>query len=99
PTDLARRIANHDGPAQTVHDTGPPQDVSRWFEASFSRQFIAHASIGTVCAVAIWENGSLTVWSHSQGVFALRSALATTLSLTENEVAVVHMPGAGCYGH
>jgi CO/xanthine dehydrogenase Mo-binding subunit len=67
--------------------------------ATFSRPFIAHASIGPSCALALLERRSLTVWSHSQGVFALRDELARTLGLPPAAVTVIHVPGAGSYGH
>jgi nicotinate dehydrogenase subunit B len=99
PSDPAQEISSYNGPAEITHEAGTPQNVVQWFEGRFSRQFIAHASIGTVCAVAVWVDGALTVWSQAQGVFALRTALSTTLGLAEEAVDVVHVPGAGCYGH
>jgi CO/xanthine dehydrogenase Mo-binding subunit len=41
----------------------------------------------------------LKVWTHSQGVYPLRRELARALKLTENQVRVRHVEGAGCYGH
>jgi nicotinate dehydrogenase subunit B len=41
----------------------------------------------------------MTVWSHTQGAFPLRGDLARVLGMPNSEVDVVHMPGAGCYGH
>jgi len=99
PTDPAGLIADYDGPAEITYEEGQAVAAGQSFAATFSRQFIAHASIGTVCAIALWQGGALTVWSQAQGVFALRSALATTLGLAEDAVDVVHAPGAGCYGH
>lgn len=71
----------------------------RWFETTVSRPWLAHASIGPSCAVASWDDGRLTVWSHTQGVYPLRRALATVLDVPPERVDVVHTPGAGCYGH
>jgi nicotinate dehydrogenase subunit B len=39
------------------------------------------------------------VWSHSQGVFPLRGALATGLGLDPAQVTVHYVEGAGVYGH
>ncbi len=64
-----------------------------------SRGFIAHASIAPSCAVAMWDQGRLTVWTHTQGVFPLARSLAAMLSLDADAVRVIHAPGAGCYGH
>ncbi len=70
----------------------------RKVEASYTRPFMAHASIGPSCAVAQWRDGKLTVWSHTQGVFPLRGDLAKVFALTPADVVVVHREGAGCYG-
>ena len=75
--------------------------VATTHRAVYTRPFLAHAAIGPSCAVARMEPGgaSLTMWSHSQGVFALRDQVARTLGLEPSGVSVVHVPGAGCYGH
>jgi nicotinate dehydrogenase subunit B len=73
--------------------------VVRTHRATYSRPFLAHASIGPSCAVARWEDGQLEVWCASQGVYALRSVLARCFSLTPSSVVVHHVPGSGCYGH
>jgi CO/xanthine dehydrogenase Mo-binding subunit len=71
----------------------------RTIEAVYSRPFIAHASIGPVCALALYKDHRLSVWTQSQGVFQLRAAIAEALGLDARSVAVVHRQGAGCYGH
>ena len=66
---------------------------------SVTRPCIAHASIGPCCALAIFDENRLQVWSHSQGVFALRDSLAAVLDLSPEAVTVRFTPGSGCYGH
>ncbi|HEV7208422.1 MAG TPA: molybdopterin cofactor-binding domain-containing protein, partial [Mycobacteriales bacterium] len=62
--------------------------------------YLAHASLGPSCGVAIWPgDGSLRVWSHSQGVYPLRAELARAFELAPDRVVVEHVEGAGCYGH
>jgi CO/xanthine dehydrogenase Mo-binding subunit len=39
------------------------------------------------------------VWTHSQGVFPLRKALAELLGQGEDAVRCIHVEGSGCYGH
>ena len=68
-------------------------------DGEYSRPYISHASIGVCCAVAELTDGVLTVWSHTQGPFPLRNALAGALGLEPAAVTVIHMPGAGSYGH
>jgi len=41
----------------------------------------------------------LTIWTHTQGVYPLRNAIAEMLRVPEERVRCVHMEGAGCYGH
>ena len=67
--------------------------------ASYSRPFLAHASIAPSCGVAVWEGGSVHVWSHSQGIHKLRDAVAAALGLEAGRVSVEHAENAGCYGH
>src|SRR5712671_1431321 len=67
--------------------------------AEYSRAYLSHAAIGPSCAVAWLKDGRMTVWSHTQGAFPLRGDLAKVLGMQNGEVDVVHVPGAGCYGH
>lgn len=71
----------------------------RTFSAEYARPHIAHASLGPSCALAQRVGGRYTVWTHSQGIFPLRTDLAVTLGVPEADVEVAHMEGAGCYGH
>ena len=67
--------------------------------AEYSRAYLSHAAIGPSCAVAWLKDGRMTVWSHTQGAFPLRGDMAKVLGMQNGEVDVVHVPGAGCYGH
>ncbi|MEO8923027.1 MAG: molybdopterin cofactor-binding domain-containing protein [Caldimonas sp.] len=68
--------------------------------AEYSRPFIAHASIGPSCALARFgADGGLHIWSHSQGVFPLRSDIARALGMRAEDISVEHVQGSGCYGH
>jgi CO/xanthine dehydrogenase Mo-binding subunit len=55
--------------------------------------------LGPSCAVALYEDDRLTVWTHSQGVFFLRMSLSGALGLDAERITLVHRQGAGCYGH
>jgi nicotinate dehydrogenase subunit B len=100
------RTASHEttvvGQKASAADTAD-QAATRHFAASYSRPFLAHASIGPSCAVAQFTRGGemdvLEVWSHTQGIFNLRADLALMLNLPLQNVTVHHMEGAGCYGH
>ena len=67
--------------------------------ATFTRPYLAHASIGPSCALAWRHDDYLEVWSHSQSIYALRDELAKILQLDSKQVIVRHAEGAGCYGH
>jgi CO/xanthine dehydrogenase Mo-binding subunit len=77
----------------------PAPAVARTVGGAFHRPYVAHASIGTSCAVALWRDGALEVWSHTQGVYNLRADLAKVLRLDPARIVVRHAEGAGCYGH
>jgi nicotinate dehydrogenase subunit B len=68
-------------------------------ESSYRRPYQMHASIGPSCAVALFEANKLTVWTHSQGVYPLKGAIAEMLRLPADAVRCIHMEGSGCYGH
>ena len=67
--------------------------------ATYTRPYLAHASIGPSCAIAWWRGAKLEVWSHSQAMHALRDELAKILRLPAADVLARHVEGAGCYGH
>jgi CO/xanthine dehydrogenase Mo-binding subunit len=79
-----------DAPAMSAAGRGRPIDVA------VSRRFLSHASVGLCCAIALWEGERLTVWCHSQGVVALKEALARLVALPLGQIRVNHAPGAGC---
>jgi nicotinate dehydrogenase subunit B len=80
-------------------NTSAASAADKRLSRTYTKQFLAHASIAPSCALARFENGNLTVWTHSQGVFPLRGALAAALHLDPSKVRVIHVAGAGCYGH
>ncbi len=67
--------------------------------ASYFKPYIMHAPNGPSCAVAFFEDGKLTVWSHSQGIYPLRNSLAALFKMSENDIHIIGVPGSGCYGH
>ena len=67
--------------------------------ATYRRPYLMHASIGPSCALARFVDDKYTVWTHSQGVFPLRKALAQMLRVAPDQVHCIHAEGAGCYGH
>ena len=68
-------------------------------EATYTRHYQAHGSIGPSCAVAQMKGDTLTVWSHTQGVYPDRDAIAEMLAMPKEKVRCIHAEGSGCYGH
>ncbi|MGI9521881.1 MAG: molybdopterin cofactor-binding domain-containing protein [Hyphomicrobiaceae bacterium] len=86
--------------SEVIVETGEAASMAgRTFETVVSRPYLSHGSIGPSCALARWDDGRLTVWSHTQGVFPLRTALAQVFAISETDIEVIHVYGAGCYGH
>jgi nicotinate dehydrogenase subunit B len=83
----------------TAGRSEPVPDRVEKVSAEYTRSYLSHASIGPSCAVAWLKDGRMTVWSHTQGAFPLRGDLAKVLGMQNSQVDVVHMAGAGCYGH
>jgi nicotinate dehydrogenase subunit B len=77
----------------------PLPAAMRVLEATYTKPYMAHASIGPSCALAQWQDGKVTVWTHSQGVFPLRAELVKALKVPQASVRCVHVEGSGCYGH
>jgi nicotinate dehydrogenase subunit B len=68
-------------------------------EATFTRPYQSHGSIGPSCAVAQAVDGVTTVWTHTQGVYPDRQGIAQMLRVPPENVHLIHVEGSGCYGH
>jgi CO/xanthine dehydrogenase Mo-binding subunit len=81
-----------------VADESPAEPTH---SASYSKPYLAHASIAPSCAMAQWsdDGSAVHVWSHSQGIHVLRDAIAGALGVERAAVTVEHAENAGCYGH
>jgi CO/xanthine dehydrogenase Mo-binding subunit len=99
-TDIQEFLPQLPSVRQVVHKKdGAASATAHRLAATYSRPYIAHASIGTSCALAHFVDRRLSVWSHTQGSHMLRDAIAGAMDLPIDSVDVVHADGAGCYGH
>jgi CO/xanthine dehydrogenase Mo-binding subunit len=73
-------------------------NAPKTIEATYTKPYLAHASIGPSAAVAEFKDGKYTVWTHAQGVFPLRAELVKTLKVPPASVRCIHAEGSGCYG-
>jgi nicotinate dehydrogenase subunit B len=72
---------------------------TRTIAASYTRPYQSHGSIGPSCAVAQFADGTMTVWTHTQGVYPDRQGIAEMLRMPPANVRCIHVEGSGCYGH
>ena len=79
--------------------TGDFQPDDRTLRASYFKPYMMHGAIGPSCAVALYDEDQLHVWTHSQGVFPLREAMTRVVGLPLEKIHVKGVPGSGCYGH
>jgi nicotinate dehydrogenase subunit B len=95
--DDLKRISTQRIEIANTHAATAP--ATKTLTATFRKNYLLHGSIGPSCSVAHLENGILTVWTHSQGVYPLRDALAEMLSMPKPSIRCIHTEGSGCYGH
>ena len=79
------------------HGASDPATLT--IEATYTRPYQSHGSIGPSCAVARFQDGVVTVWTHTQGVYPDRAAIAEMLRFPREKVRCIHVQGSGCYGH
>lgn len=73
-------------------------DADEVLEATYYYPYQLHGSMGPSCAVADVKGDEITVWSPTQGVYPLRSAVARMVGIPEQNVHVIYKEGSGCYG-
>jgi nicotinate dehydrogenase subunit B len=85
---------------ETIFQKNNPSAASaRTIEATYTRPYQAHGSIGPSCAVAQLLDDTMTVWTHTQGVYPDHRGIAEMLRLPPARLRVIHVEGSGCYGH
>ncbi len=77
----------------------PPADARTSLSARYERAYIMHGSIGPSAGLAVARDGTLEIWTHSQGIYLLRTSLAELLEIPVEKLRIHHRPGSGCYGH
>jgi CO/xanthine dehydrogenase Mo-binding subunit len=77
---------------------GPAGAPTKTLTAQFTKPFTAHGSIGPSCAIAHMQDGVMKVWTHSQGMYPLRTDLVKVLGLPPEKVVCIHQEGSGMYG-
>ena len=98
--DLPRVLTSLPSQDTTIfQQSNPSPSGQKTIEATYTRPYQAHGSIGPSCAVAQFADGAMTVWTHTQGVYPDRQGIAEMLRMPPAKVRCIHVEGSGCYGH
>jgi nicotinate dehydrogenase subunit B len=98
--DLLRVLTSLKSNDKTIFQQSDPSAIGqKTLEATFTRPYQAHGSIGPSCAIAQLIDGATTVWTHTQGVYPDREGIAEMLKVPLANVRLIHVEGSGCYGH
>jgi nicotinate dehydrogenase subunit B len=98
--DLPRVLTSLPSQTTTIFQQSNPSAVgAKTIEATYTRPYQSHGSIGPSCAIAQSVDGAMTVWTHTQGVYPDRAAIAEMLRVPPASVRLIHVEGSGCYGH
>jgi len=72
--------------------------AAKRFSATYSWPCQSHASLGPSCAVADVRADGATIWTASQGTYAMRANFAKVFGMPEEKLRVVYLDGSGSYG-
>ena len=98
--DLLRVLTGLPSQDSNIFERSNPSVVGQQtIEATYTRPYQAHGSIGPSCAVAQFVDSEMTVWTHTQGVYPDRQGIAEMLRMPPASVRCIHVEGSGCYGH
>jgi nicotinate dehydrogenase subunit B len=89
----AGRVVDRDGEL----DTGE-QLADTIVESEFHDGYVSHAPIETHTALAIYENGGITVWASTQSPFGAQESIARTLGMDLDDVRVIAPFVGGGFG-
>ncbi|CAM2171033.1 nicotinate dehydrogenase subunit B [Paraburkholderia sacchari] len=99
---LEPALRNHPSTPRTLKTSGDVQNATahaaRRLRATYHWPYQMHGSIGPSCALADFRDNHMTVWSGSQNPHDLRNDLIKLLKLPADQVHVIRMEAAGCYG-
>jgi nicotinate dehydrogenase subunit B len=98
--DIAHVLVGLPSQDSTIFQRSNPAVVGQMtIEATYTRPYQSHGSIGPSCAVAHFTDDIMTVWTHTQGVYPDRQGIAEMLRVPPPKVRLIHTEGSGCYGH
>ncbi|MBN7815819.1 xanthine dehydrogenase family protein molybdopterin-binding subunit [Algoriphagus pacificus] len=89
-------------PPQQIRNDGNVNEANNGistYQASYTKPYLQHGSIGPGCGIAMFDGDILHIWSHSQGIYPMRRAISGMLKMDQEKIHVISVPGAGCFGH
>jgi len=97
--DLKQYIRNTADEPKVVEEKGQIEGIAAgtMLKRSYFKPYTMHASMGPACAIALYKDEKLHVWTHSQGIYPLRRALSSMLNMDEDQLHLISVPGAGCF--
>ena len=81
-------------PVQEPHGDGTGHQI----QATYTLAYLAHVPLEPRAALAVWEDGRLTVWTGTQRPFGVREELAVALDVHEDHVRVIVPDTGSGYG-
>jgi nicotinate dehydrogenase subunit B len=91
-------VKQRTGPADVGNVDAAFAGAAKTISATYNSPYNMHGTIGPSAAVADVSNGKATIWTHSQGVYGLRTSLAVLLGLPEPNVQLIYVAGGGAFG-
>ena len=99
---LGKTLLAHPKKARELRADSGWEAAQKSLKTTVQRDYVwpyhAHGSIGPSCAVAEMRDGKLVVWSGSQNPHDVRKDIAKLLGMPADDVLVIRMEAAGCYG-
>jgi CO/xanthine dehydrogenase Mo-binding subunit len=97
--EFMRRQRSRDALVVNSRDVEPTlASAAAVVKASYRYPYQMHGSMGASCAVADVQGGKATVWSPTQSAYPTRNGVAMLLGFKPEDVHVIFVRGAGCYG-
>jgi CO/xanthine dehydrogenase Mo-binding subunit len=87
----ARKAAGNPFEAQTA-------SAAKKLSATYEVPYVQHAPMEPRAAVAMWDDGKLTVWTATQNPMNVRRELANTFHLADDHVRVIVPDFGGAFG-
>lgn len=101
-SDVEQAIRDNPKVQRVVLDKGNVDEALAAASERMTRTYLwpyqIHGSIGPSCGLADYREEGIRVWSGTQNPHMLRADLAWLLEYPEEQIEIIRMEAAGCYG-